>query len=46
MENTYNRCMNEPDCMGYISDKATILNKLYNYYANDSNLDAATIYAK
>ena len=46
MEDTFNACMNDSECMGFINEKANILNAFYNYYANDSTLDAATIYAK
>ena len=46
MENAYNACMLDMECMAFVIDKAKILNDFYNYYANSSDLDAAKIYEK
>ena len=46
MEKAHIACSKDPECMEFISDEAKILNDWYNYYGNDSSLDAATIYAE
>ena len=41
MEDAYIDCLSNSSCMSFISDKAKILNALYDGIANDNNLKSS-----
>ena len=46
MEDAYNECLKNSTCMSYVSDEATILNALYNGYANNPMMSLEMKYKK
>ena len=46
MEDAYNECLKNSTCMSYVSDEATILNALYNDYANNPMMSSEMKYKK